>query len=82
MVANTSDSLAYSSCLAVGTMFGIWLGFNPLALTAATYVEQQQNAIRDLNTALPVLGAVCILLTAALAVLTRHEYASSRGILR
>ena len=59
--------------LLVGTMFGIWLGFNPSALTAATYVEQQQNAIRALNTALPLLGAVCILLTAALAVLTKGE---------
>ena len=59
--------------LLVGTMFGIWLGFNPSALTAATYVEQQQNAIRALNTALPALGAVCILLTAVLAVLTKNE---------
>ena len=59
--------------LLVGTMFGIWLGFNPVALTEATYVEQQQNAIRALNTALPALGAVCILLTAVLAVLTKHD---------
>lgn len=74
MVANTVRFLGLLlMSLLVGTMFGIWLGFNPLALTAATYVEQQQNAIRDLNTALPVLGAVCILLTAALAVLTRHD---------
>ncbi len=59
--------------LVVGTMFGIWLGFNPSGLTAATYVEQQQHAIRALNTLLPVLGAVCILLTAALAALTKDD---------
>jgi uncharacterized membrane protein len=58
--------------LLVGTMFGIWLGFNPSMLSAATYVEQQ-HTIRALNTVLPALGAVCILLTAALAVLTKDD---------
>ncbi|CAN5641115.1 hypothetical protein BH20ACI3_BH20ACI3_42120 [soil metagenome] len=65
-------SLLLTSLL-VGTMFGVWLGFNPSGLTAATYVEMQQNAIRALNTSLPALGAVCILLTAALAVLTKND---------
>ena len=74
MVANVVRFLGLLlMSLLVGTMFGIWLGFNPSGLTAATYVEQQQNAIRALNTALPVLGAVCILLTAALAAMTSHE---------
>jgi hypothetical protein len=41
-------------------MFGVWLGFNPAALTGAAYVEMQQNAIRALNTSMPALGAVCI----------------------
>jgi uncharacterized membrane protein len=59
--------------LLVGTMFGIWLGFNPSGLSASTYVEQQRNAIRALNTILPALGAVCIVLTAALAVLSKHD---------
>ncbi|MEP6875027.1 MAG: DUF1772 domain-containing protein [Burkholderiales bacterium] len=59
--------------LLVGTMFGIWLGFNPSGLTAAAYIEEQQNAIRALNTALPILGAACVLLTAALAVLTKDD---------
>lgn len=65
-------SLLLTSLL-VGTMFGIWLGFNPAALTASTYVEMQQNAIRALNISLPVLGLACILLTAALAVLTKSD---------
>ena len=59
--------------LLVGTMFGIWLGYNPSALTATAYVEMQQNAIRALNTSLPTLGLVCNLLTAALAVLTKND---------
>ncbi len=61
------------TALLVGTMFGIWLGFNPSALTAVAYVEMQQNAIRALNISLPALGAVCILLTATLAVLTKND---------
>lgn len=65
-------SLLLTSLL-VGTMFGVWLGFNPAALTATAYVEMQQNAIRALNISLPVLGLVCILLTATLAVLTKND---------
>lgn len=65
-------SLLLTSLL-VGTMFGIWLGFNPAALSATAYVEMQQNAIRALNVSLPVLGLVCIIFTAALAVLTKHD---------
>lgn len=56
--------------LLVGTMFGVWIGFNPAGLSAATYVEQQQHTIRALNTAMPILGAVCIVLTGVLAILT------------
>ena len=65
-------SLLLTSLL-VGTMFGVWLGFNPAALTATAYVEMQQNAIRALNISLPVLGLICILLTAALAALTKDD---------
>ena len=59
--------------LVVGTMFGVWLGFNPAALSATAYVEMQQNAIRALNVSLPVLGFVCILLTATLSGLTNND---------
>ena len=65
-------SLLLTSLL-VGAMFGVWLGFNPAALTGAAYVEMQQNAIRALNTSMPALGAVCILLTLALAALTKND---------
>lgn len=59
--------------LLVGTMFGIWLGFNPSGLSAATYIEQQQHAIHALNTVLPAAGAVCIGMTAVLAMRTKGD---------
>ena len=59
--------------LLVGTMFGIWVGANPAGLSAAAYVEQQQNAIRSLNTLLPVMGAICIALAITLALLTKTD---------
>ena len=65
-------SLLLTSLL-VGAMFGIWLGFDPAVLTSQAYVEMQQNAIRALNTSLPALGLICILLTAALAVLVKDD---------
>jgi len=66
--------------LIVGTMFGIWIGYDPASLSATAYVEQQQNAIRALNTLLPVLGAVCILLTIVLAFLAKGD-ARGRALL-
>jgi uncharacterized membrane protein len=61
------------TALLVGAMFGVWLGFNPAALSPTAFVEMQQNAIRALNVSLPVLGFVCIALTAVLAVLTKND---------
>ena len=63
----------FLTSLLVGAMFGIWLGFDPSALTASAYVEMQQNAIRALNISFPILGLVCILLTTALAALTKSD---------
>ena len=54
-------------------MFGIWIGFNPSCLSSSAYVEQQQNAIRALNTLLPVMGATCILLSVALALMSKGD---------
>lgn len=59
--------------LLVGSMFGVWLGFNPAALSPSAFVEMQQNAIRALNVSLPALGFVCIALTAVLAWLTKND---------
>ena len=59
--------LAVLFSLLVGTMFGIWVGYNPAGLSAGAYIEQQQNAIRAFNVLLPAIGAFCILLSAGLA---------------
>lgn len=62
--------------LLVGTMFGIWLGFNPAALSAQAYVEQQQQMIRAFNDALPGMGFTCIALTIVLAIMTKGDWRS------
>jgi uncharacterized membrane protein len=59
--------------LLVGAMFGILTGYNPAPLSAAAYVEQHQNAVRGLNVLLPVMGAICILLTLTLAVMAKGD---------
>ena len=59
--------------LLVGSMFGIWLGYNPAALSSSAYVEMQQNAIRSLNVPFPILGLVCIVLTGTLAALSKTD---------
>jgi asparagine N-glycosylation enzyme membrane subunit Stt3 len=63
----------FLTALLVGTMFGIWLGYNPVALSSSAFIEMQQNAIRALNVSMPVLGLICIILTAALAALTKTD---------
>jgi hypothetical protein len=61
--------------LLVGTMFGVWLLFNPVGLSPGFYVELHQHGIRTLNTPMPILGAVCTLLTIVLAILDRGNHA-------
>lgn len=51
----------------VGTMFGVWVGFDPSYLSARAYIEQQQNAIRSLNALLPLIGLLSIVLVGILA---------------
>lgn len=59
--------------LVAGTIFGIWLGYNPINLSAPTYIEQQQNNIRALNTIMPLLGLITIILTSISAFLRKKE---------
>lgn len=61
------------TALVVGAMFGIWLLFNPAGLTAGVYITLQQQGIRRLNRAMPMLGAATILLTILAAVLGRSD---------
>lgn len=59
--------------LVAGIIFGVWIGFNPQHLSAPTYVEQQQNAIKALNTLMPLLGLMTIIITVTSAFLQRHD---------
>src|ERR1041385_3642522 len=63
------------AALLVGAMFGVWLIFNPSRLAAHVYITLQQQAIRTLNTAMPMLGATTILFTISAAVLGRGDSA-------
>lgn len=62
--------------LVAGTIFGIWIGYNPQELSATTYVEQQQSAIGALNTLMPILGTVAIALTIISAFFQKNDKAS------
>ncbi|MCD6074703.1 MAG: hypothetical protein K0Q70_1586 [Rhodospirillales bacterium] len=57
--------------LVLGSVFGIWLGYNPAAYSAATFVEVHQGAVRGLNTMLPALALAALVLAAILAFLAR-----------
>lgn len=59
--------------LVTGTIFGIWIGYNPKDLSAPTFIEQQQNAILALNTLMPILGLITIVLTITSAFLQRKD---------
>lgn len=61
------------AALVAGGMFIIWAGYNPAALSASAYVEQQQNAIRGLNVLMPVLGGLAILATLSAAFMQRRD---------
>ena len=62
----------FMAALVAGTIFGIWIGYNPMSLSATAYLEQQQNAIRSLNVLMPILGAITIVLTLLSAFLRRQ----------
>ena len=59
--------------MVAGSVFGIWRGFDLTSYTPATFVEAHQGAVRGLNTLLPALALVSILLTIALIWLARAK---------
>ena len=63
----------FLAALAVGTMFGVCLVFNPTGLDGTSYVTLQQQGIRQLNVVMPILGAVTIAMTLAAAVMARAD---------
>lgn len=61
------------AALLAGTSFGIWLGFNPINYSASTYLEQQQNLVRSLNTMMISLVVITTLITLISAFLQRNN---------
>jgi len=61
------------AALIAGTLFGIWIGYNPKSLSATTYMEQQQSVIKAINTLMPLLGLITIILTLTSAFLQKDN---------
>jgi hypothetical protein len=61
------------AALSAGAMFGLWLGLHGHRLPASFYVAQQQQLIRSMNVAMPLLGAATILSTLLSAFLAIEE---------
>lgn len=59
--------------LVLGTVFGIWRGYDPATYTPSTFVEVQQGAIRGLNALIPALGGAALLAIAILAITGRDR---------
>lgn len=57
--------------LVVGSMFGIWRGFDFAQYTPATYLEVHQGSVRGLNLLLPALAIATLLLVIGLAIAAR-----------
>ena len=69
------------AALLAGTSFGIWMGFNPIHLSYSTYVEQQQNLVRSLNTLMISMVIVATLITIAAAWFERSNKPVFVGLL-
>ena len=61
--------------LIAGILFGIWVGYNPKTLSVPTYIEQQQSVIKSLNTLMPLVGLITIILTIIAAFLQKKNQA-------
>jgi uncharacterized membrane protein len=74
MIATVIDfaNLLLAALLA-GAMFGVSLMLRPAGLDAVIYIVQQQNGIRALNSVMPALGGLTLLLTLAAALLARDD---------
>jgi hypothetical protein len=59
--------------LVLGTVFGIWRGYDPATYAPATFVEVHQGAVRGLNTLIPALGGITVVAIVALAIVARDR---------
>jgi hypothetical protein len=63
----------FIAALLAGSLFGSWMGYNPESLSAGAYLEQQQHAIKSLNTLMPAMGLITIVLTLIAAFYQRKH---------
>jgi hypothetical protein len=59
--------------LVLGTVFGIWRGYDPSAYSPATFIEVHQGAVRGLNTLIPALGLATLVAIVVLAIVARDR---------
>ena len=59
------------TALLAGTSFGIWIGLNPMDLTASVYIEQQQNMVLSLRALMVVLVFLATIVTVISAILQK-----------
>ncbi len=59
--------------LVAGAMFGIWRGYELGQYSPAAFVEVHQGAVRGLNTLLPAMAIVALVLVVLLAVMARSR---------
>lgn len=61
------------AAILAGVSFGIWIGFNPMHLSSAAYVEQQQNMLHSLRSLMIALVVFATLVTLLSAYIQRND---------
>lgn len=61
------------AALLAGVSFGIWIGFNPVHLSPAAYLEQQQNMFQSLKVLMISLVIIATIITAVSAFVQRND---------
>ena len=51
------------AALLAGVSFGIWIGFNPMDLSASVYIEQQQNMLQAIRVLMVLLVLIATIIT-------------------
>ena len=69
------------AALLAGVSFGIWIGFNPMLLSASAYVEQQQNMLVSLRVLMVSLVVIATIVTVLSAFLQKRERAAFISLL-
>jgi hypothetical protein len=64
------------AALLAGVSFGIWIGFNPMDLSASVYIEQQQNMLQ----ALRVLMVLLVLIATIITIISAFLHKSKKSV--